>query len=116
MGEYRNLQAWQKAMDLADAIFDAVSKFPQSELYGLTAQMKSASRSVPSNIAEGRGRRTKADYKHFLYQARGSLHEVETQIDMARRQRLVDDENAGKLMELANETGRLLNGLIRSVS
>lgn len=104
-------------MDLVDAVYKVVnSSFPQSELYGLSAQMRSAARSIPSNIAEGRGRHSIPDYRHFLYQARGSLHEVETQIDMAQRQKFIDERNATELMKLANEVGRLVNGLIRMVS
>lgn len=72
---YRNLIAWQKAKGLALDIYRCTRRFPKDEIYGLTSQLRRAAISVPSNIAEGKGRHTRKDFVHFLYQARGSLLE-----------------------------------------
>jgi len=76
---YRELIAWQKAVDLVVAVYDAAKAFPREELYGLTAQVKRAAVSIPCNIAEGQGRRTTRDFVHFLSMSYGSLRECETQ-------------------------------------
>ena len=75
---YRDLKAWQKAMQLVTAIYTSTQEFPKSETYGLTGQMRPAVVSIPSNIAEGQGRRLEGDFQHFLRNARGSLLELET--------------------------------------
>ena len=80
---YRDLVAWQKAMDLVTAIYQITTSFPKEELYGLTSQLRRAAISVPSNIAEGQGRRGVAEFRHFLRQASGSLMELETQMMIA---------------------------------
>src|SRR5947207_12284723 len=81
---YRDLIAWQKAMALATRVYEVTDSFPRREMYGLTRQVRDASVSVPSNIAEGKGRQTKKDYVQFLFRARGSLHETETQLEIGR--------------------------------
>ena len=78
---YKDLLAWQKAMALAEQVYAATEQFPQRELYGITSQLRRAAVSVPSNIAEGQGRRTSPDFLHFLSQARGSLLEIENASD-----------------------------------
>src|SRR6266478_3167852 len=84
-GDYRNLIAWQKAKRLALDVYRCTRRFPKDETYGLSSQMRRAAVSVPSNIAEGKGRHSHKDLVHFLYQARGSLLELETQnIDSTR--------------------------------
>ncbi len=82
---YRDLVAWQKAMDFVTVIYRVSGSFPQHELYGLTSQLRRAAVSVPSNIAEGQGRHGVAEFRHFLRQATGSLMESETQIMIAER-------------------------------
>lgn len=77
--------------------------------------MRKAAVSIPSNIAEGRGRHSIPDYRHFLHQARGSTHEIETQIELARRLKFTTDEIAEKLIDLAHQTGKLINGLLGSL-
>jgi four helix bundle protein len=81
-GDYRNLIAWQKAKRLALDVYRCTRRFPKDETYGLSSQMRRAAVSVPSNIAEGKGRHSHKDLVHFLYQARGSLLELETQISI----------------------------------
>lgn len=115
MGSFRELIAWQKAMDLVDSIYDAVRVFPKTELFGLTQQMKSAAKSIPCNIAEGRGRYSIPDYRHFLREARGSAHELETEIEIAKRQKFMTQETAHELIKRTHEVCRLINGLLRSL-
>ena len=113
MGEsYRDLRVWQRAMELVFGVYDVTRSFPKDELYGLVSQMRRAAVSVPSNIAEGKGRLTDRDRAHFYSQARGSLLELETQILIAQRLEYVFEARAKSLIETAAELGRMLNGLI----
>jgi four helix bundle protein len=112
---YRDLVAWQKAMDLVTAIYQITASFPKEELYGLTSQLRRAAVSVPSNIAEGQGRRGAAEFRHFLRQASGSLMELETQMMIAERLLYVAPESANRILERSAEVGRILNGLINSL-
>lgn len=82
---YRDLRVWQSSMELVTHIYRATQNFPKEERYGLVSQMRRAAVSVPSNIAEGKGRLTDRDHAHFYSQARGSLLELETQILIAKR-------------------------------
>jgi len=84
MGEsYRDLIAWRKAMELVTDVYRVTQLFPRNELYGLTNQLRRASVSLPSNIAEGQARFSRKEFHHFLSQARGSLVEIETQLTIA---------------------------------
>lgn len=112
---YRDLSAWQKAMILAEKVYAATEKFPQREMYGLTAQIRRAAVSVPSNIAEGQGRRTSPDFLHFLSHARGSLLEVETQMILAQRLNFTAEKTCDSILQLSSEVGRILNGLMNSL-
>jgi four helix bundle protein len=109
---YRDLIVWQKAMDLVEKVYFATRKFPKDELYGLTNQLRRASVSIPSNIAEGQGRRTEKEYANFLSIARGSLNEVETQILIAERLKYLEKDAVQMLLNLSAEVGRLTNGLM----
>jgi four helix bundle protein len=82
---YRDLIAWQKAMDLVVAVYRATEQFPKEEIYALTSQIRRAAVSIPSNIAEGQGRGTVNEFTHFLRIAHGSLRELETQLLIAQR-------------------------------
>lgn len=113
---YRDLIAWQKAMDLVDLIYTISRTFPKEELYGLTSQIRRAAVSVPSNIAEGQGRRTTGEFRQSLSVAHGSLREVETQIMIAHRQRFIPKEDGDSVLTLASEVGRLTQGLINSLA
>jgi four helix bundle protein len=113
---YRELIAWQKAMDLVEEIYTATKRFPKEEVYSLTNQVRRASVSIPSNIAEGQGRRSTAEFLHHLSIAHGSLREVETQVFIATRLRYLANANADSLLELCAEVGRLINGLANSLS
>ena len=108
---YRDLIVWQKAMDFAVAVCRATRSFPPEEKYALGDQLRRAAVSVPSNIAEGNGRETKRDYLRFLVQARGSLFEVQTQLELARRLGHLQDTSA--LEALSQEISRMLKSVIR---
>jgi four helix bundle protein len=110
---YRDLIAWQKAMDLADAVYEVSGSWPQHQLFELTTQAQRAALSVPSNIAEGQGRGSRADFRRFLDIAHGSLCELETQLTMAHRRRFIDRATHDRLLDQSAEVGRLLNGLLR---
>jgi four helix bundle protein len=107
--DYKQLLAWQAAMDLCEATYRITDGFPRREMFGLTAQLRKSSVSVPSNIAEGEGRFTSGERRQFLSQARGSLFELEAQFIIAQRVGyLHDSETAGKIEEVR----RILNGYI----
>lgn len=113
---YRRLDAWRKGIQLTTQVYAATASFPRTEMYGLTAQMRSAAVSVPSNIAERRGRTTRADFRHFVVQARGSAYELETQIEIARELAYLDADTAEALTRLCSETLQVINGLLRHLS
>jgi four helix bundle protein len=113
--DYRELIAWQKAVDLVEAVYRATRSFPREEIYGLTSQIRRAVVSVPSNVAEGQARNSTADFLHFLSIARGSLKEVETQVIIARRLGYIDEKLERDLTSLTEEVSRLISGLIRSL-
>jgi len=112
---YQDLIAWQKAMDLVEDVYKASRDFPREEVYALTSQIRRAAVSVPSNIAEGQGRRTTADFLRHLSIAYGSLREVETQILIAQRLKYIVKGNVESVLSRAGEVGRLLNGLMASL-
>lgn len=113
---HRDLVVWRQAMDLAQRVYEVTRTFPREETYGLTAQMWRAAISIPSNIAEGSGRATRADYLQFLRIAKGSLRELETQIELAQRIGLIQTDSATQLESLAISVAKLLDRLIRSLS
>jgi four helix bundle protein len=102
-------------MQLVTAIYASTQEFPKSETYGLTGQMRRAAVSIPSNIAEGQGRRLEGDFQHFLLNARGSLLELETQVLIAQNLRYLSQAQAEMLLAQCSEVGRILNGLIGSI-
>jgi len=110
---YKDLIVWQKARCLAVAVYRQTSQLPSHERFGLTSQMRRAAVSVLSNIAEGAGRGTDSEFRYFLRIARGSLAELETQLLLAGDLGYVD--NSWDAADIA-EVGRLLNGLIASIS
>ncbi len=102
-------------MALVTDIYRATDDFPRREIYGLTNQIRRSAVSVPSNIAEGKGRRSKREYVHFLYCARGSLLELETQLEIASNLGYLRAETFRELREHASSVARPLSGLITSV-
>ena len=112
---YRQLLVWQKAKVLAVHVYQSTEHFPRAETYGLISQLRRAAVSVVSNIAEGQGRLTSGEFSHFLGQARGSLLELETQLDIALDLVYLDpDKHQGLAHEIYQVLG-LLNRLIESL-
>ncbi len=112
---YQELIAWQKAMDLVVLVYEHTACFPKEEMFGLTNQVRRAVVSVPSNLAEGQGRRTTKEFLNFLSIARGSLQEVETQILLAERLNYLKEMYRAEIIGLSSEVGRLLSGLIAAL-
>src|SRR5688500_18568170 len=108
---YRNLEVWQKGRALASRVYRLTRAFPRSEMFGMTSQMRRASISVISNIAEGHGRQSIADTIHFLIVARGSLLEIEAQTVVATDLEYLTANDGDTLVAKTLEAVRLLNGL-----
>jgi four helix bundle protein len=113
---HRDLIAWQKAMDLVVSVYKLSKGFPKEELYGLTSQLRRAAVSIPANIAEGQGRRSKAEFKQFLGNARGSLLELDTHLELALRLEYLCLKEHALIQEQLREVGRIVNGLLRSLT
>lgn len=112
---YRDLIVWQKAMALARQAYVLTATLPRSEAHGLLSQIRRAAVSIPSNIAEGQGRLTDLQFRHFLGNARGSLNELQTQVELASDLGYLNRESAQTLMEQGAEVARLINGLLASL-
>jgi four helix bundle protein len=113
---FRDLRVWQDAMKLASELYRMTAGFPKHELYGLSQQMRRAAVSVPSNIAEGKGHRSDKGFANFLFHARGSLLELETQIEIARDLEYLTQVQASCLLERTRKVGSGLTGLINALS
>ena len=107
---HKDLMVWRKAMDVVTEIYRETRTFPKDKIYGLTNQLRRADVSVPSNVAEGHGRTSKKEFRQFVCQARGSILEVETQLEIAANLGYLSKEAAARLRRQANEIGRMLNG------
>ena len=107
--DYKDLLAWQAAIDLCEKTYRITDKFPRREIFGLTAQLRRSAVSVPSNVAEGEGRLTWGERRQFLSHARGSLFELETQFLIAQRAGYMDSTT---MLEEVNEARRRLDGYI----
>jgi four helix bundle protein len=112
---YQDLVAWQKGMELVTDVYRATRCFPKEKIYGLTSQLRRAAVSIPSNIAEGQGRKGNGEFKHFLRLSLGSLMELETQIMISANLGFLDSPSATALLRGAGELGRITNGLINSL-
>lgn len=112
---YRDLVVWQEAMDLVTLVYRVTACFPKDETYGLRSQMRKAAVSIPSNIAEGQGRRTKREFRNFLAIAHGSLRELETQILIGQRLNYLDEQQTDEVLALAERIGRRTNALYNSL-
>ena len=116
MGEsFRNLAVWQRSIDLTLAVYNLTASFPDSERFGLTNQLRRASVSVASNIAEGYGRATRGKYIQFLGHARGSNSEVETQIVISKALGFGSKEMLKGTEELCDEVGKMLRAIMKSL-
>ncbi|MEM6854828.1 MAG: four helix bundle protein [Planctomycetota bacterium] len=114
MQGYRGLIAWQKSMELCESVYQLCSQLPESERFGLISQMQRAAVSIPSNIAEGYGRGAGKDYAKHLRYARGSLAELETQIELTVRCDQLKRDQVKPAWILTRDVGKLLTRLIQS--
>jgi len=112
---YRDLLVWQRAMALVNEIYKISQSFPAMEIYGLTSQVRRCAVSIPSNIAEGYGRRSTGDYKRFLQVATGSLFELQTQIEIVFNLSYINKDKFDFLFEKTNELDRMLSSLINKI-
>ena len=112
---FERLDVWKKSIDFADLVYRVTRTFPDDERFGLTSQMRRAAVSVSSNIAEGSARFSKADFAHFLEIATGSAFEVVSQSFISRRQAFLTETDFSALYTAAEEQGRMLSGLRKSV-
>ncbi len=108
---HRDLIVWQKAVDFVVTIYDLTKGFPREEMYGLISQIRRAATSIPANIAEGQGRRLKGEYQNFLGNARGSLCELDTHLEVSFRLTFITENQYQMMRGRMDEIGRMLNGL-----
>ena len=112
---YKDLKVWQTGMDLAEKCYLVTRNFPQEELYGMISQVRRAAASIPANIAEGHGRKSRKEYIQFLYIAQGSLKELETHLMLSKRVKLSSSDVIDSLLNQCESVGRLLSALIRAL-
>ena len=115
MFNFEKLYVWKKSIELADRIYSRTRAFPAEERFGLTNQLRRAAVSVSSNIAEGSSRNSKVDFTRFIEIGTGSIFELASQIFIARRQGFLSEENFQELYRDAQEIGRMLSGLRKSL-
>ena len=114
--DYRDLIVWQRAIELTVCAYKVTQTLPKEEQYGLSSQMRRASVSVASNIAEGRGRLNTAEFRHFLGLAQGSTYELQTQLIVAKSLGLGDAEALTQAELLSNEVSKMLAALIQKLN
>ena len=113
---YQELNIWKRSVEIAIEIYNISKNFPKEELYGLTSQIRRASVSISSNIAEGFNRYHNKEFRQFLYISLGSCAEVETQLFIAQRLNYVDQEKSSKLIKELGEIGKMINSLIKKIN
>jgi four helix bundle protein len=113
---YKELLIWQKGIQIVLKVYKLTNSFPKDEIYALTSQLKRASISIPSNIAEGFGRQTDKSFNHFLNISRGSLNEIETQLIIAKELGFIQDENLyNDLLFLIEEESKMINAFTKNL-
>lgn len=115
MNNFRNLRVWQKAINLATQVYKQSEDLPKTEKYGLTSQMRRCSVSISSNIAEGAGRRSENEFKHFLDVATGSSYELETQLIISKNLNYISTDNFTNLQEELTSIQKMLYTLIKTL-
>jgi four helix bundle protein len=115
MSTFRDLKIWQKSMNLMIEIYNETESFPDTEKFGLISQLRKSAISIPSNIAEGYGRNSKAEFSRFLNISMGSLFEVLTQLQIAQSLKYLDSDTWKTLFELSREIERMLSSFIQSI-
>lgn len=116
VSSYKDLKVWQRSIDLVKDVYLLTDSFPKSEIYGLTSQIRRASISVPSNIAEGAGKKSSKDYIRFLDISLGSLAELETQLIISVKIGYLTQDAVDNCFNEIMELGKMLHGLIKSLS
>ena len=112
---FRNLKVWQRAIELVESIYKATSTFPKEELFGLISQIKRSSVSIPSNIAEGSAKSSEKDFNRFLEISLGSCYELETQLTLANRLKMLETDDYYKLIIEVHEVQKMISGLSKSL-
>ena len=113
---FRDLVVWQRSTELTVAIYGLTKEFPQDERFGRTSQIRRSAVSIPSNIAEGQGRMKPGEFIQFLGMARGSNHEVQTQLQLAKDLNMGDRQEIETAEGLSHEVGKMLYALLESLS
>lgn len=116
MRDYKKFTVWEKSHNLTLQIYNATTKYPKEEIFGLTSQMKRSSSSIPTNIAEGCGRNSDKDFCRFLYFAFGSANELEYQLLLSIDLKFIGNEEGQKLLFQTEEIKKMLNGLITKLN
>jgi len=115
MAGYRELKVWQLGIEISLEVYQLTAQFPDDERYGLTSQLRRAAVSIPSNIAEGHGRKTPKEMIRFALIAMGSLAELETQLIIAGKLKYSGKEYIESILQKAEQESRMLSGLVRSL-
>jgi four helix bundle protein len=110
---HKRLNVWKQAVELSLLVYQATEKFPVEERYSITDQMRRAATSIATNIAEGAARKSKREFARFLHMAKGSLRELDTQLEIVKRLGYLDDEFWGMLDARMSDIDKMLSGLIR---
>jgi four helix bundle protein len=116
MHNYKNLKIWQRSMDIVEMIYRETATFPKEEKYSLTSQIRRASSSIPSNIAEGISRESKKEFSYFLSIALGSCYELNTQIELAKRLSIITLETKDKIHQELDELEKMIAGLRKRIN
>lgn len=115
MKNYRDLIVWQKSIQFVTEIYKSTRKFPKEEQYGLTSQINRAAISIPSNIAEGYGRRSTNDYIRFLQISMGSVYEIQTQLEISKNIEILSADEYLQIHENSREIERMLSSMINKI-
>ena len=116
IASYRDLTVWQRAMELVELVYKLTATLPREETYGLASQLQRSFVSVPSNIAEGHARESTKEYLRYLLIARGSMAELETQLILCARLRLLHQDDVGQALNSSDEVGKMIRALQRSLN
>ena len=116
IASYRELAVWQRAMELVAIVYELASSLPRNETYGLQSQMQRAAVSIPSNIAEGHARESTKEYLRYLLVARGSMAELETQLLLCVKLKLLDIEKVERALVASDEIGRMIRGIQQTLT
>jgi len=115
MHNHKNLKIWQRSMDLVEMIYQETVDFPLEEKYGLTSQLRRSSSSIPTNIAEGSGRKSKKEFNYFLSISLGSCYEADTQLELAKRLSILSHEKADIILEEPDQIEKMIIGFMKSL-